>query len=194
MVAEVVRARPALFPAPVLVAGSASRLDVASGHDALPATAATCLEPGFDWTARYGRDFLESGADRLLAEAPTTPGIDSDVTIEWYPDESRLRTTLVFAGPLDIPNGTCWVDDQLSVDETSGTVVASGEQGLKTSLFAEVACGRFFGNLPDGGAGAQVATLLPTVVEFDGGVLRLAAEDVVVRDDAIIISGSLQRD
>jgi hypothetical protein len=195
MVGEVVRERPALFPAPLLVAGSVSRLDVASSHDALPATAASCLEPGFDWTARYGRDFLEAGADRMLAEAPTTPGIDSDVTIEWYPDESRLRTTLVFAGPLDIPNGTCWVDDRLSVDETSGTVVASGEQGVRTSPFAEVACGRFFGNLPDGGAGAQVATLLPAVVELDdGGVLRLVAEDVVVRDDAIIISGSLQRD
>ena len=75
----------------------------------------------------------------MLADAPTTPGIDSDVTIEWQPDAARLRTTLTFAGPLDIPNGKCWIDDTLSVDDATGTVVASGEPALQIGfVFGEV--------------------------------------------------------
>jgi hypothetical protein len=98
---------------------------------------------------------------------------------------------LVFAGPLDIPNGTCWVDDVLSVDAVGGIVAASGEQGLETSPFAEGACRRFFGFLPDGGAGEQAVTLLPLSVELDDGVIRLVAQAVTVRDDAIVMAGSL---
>ncbi len=191
-----VESRSALFPEPTDMADPLRRFDVWSGREGVVAgTGASCLEPGFDWTTRLGRDFLEAGADQMLAEAPTTPGIESSVTIEWYPDESRLRTTLVFAGPFDIPNGTCWVDDALSVDTTGGTVVASGEQGVKTSPFAEGACRRFFEHLPDGGAGEQAVTLLPPAVELgDGGMLRFVAGDVMVRGDAIIVSGSLERD
>ncbi len=193
-VSQVVGARTALFPDPTIVEAPLSRLDVASGHAGLPATAAACLEPGSDWTARLGREFLEAGADRMLAEAPTTPGIASDVTLEWYPDESRLRTTLVFAGPLDIPNGTCWVDDRLSVDPATGTAVASGEQGVETSPFAEGACGRFFDDLPDGGAGAQAVTMMPATVELAAGTLMLVVRSVIVRDDAVVLSGSLELD
>ncbi len=191
-----VESRSALFPEPVDVQDPLRRVDVWSGHEGLAVGAgAPCLEPGFDWTTRFGRDFLEAGADQMLADAPTTPGIESSVSLEWYPDETRLRTTLVFAGPFDIPNGTCWVDDALSVDAASGVVVASGEQGVKTSPFAEGACRRFFDHLPDGGAGEQVVTLLPPAIDLgDGGVLRFVAGDVMVRDDAIIVSGSLERD
>jgi hypothetical protein len=131
----------------------------------------------------------------MLAEAPTTPGIDSDVSLEWYPSETRLRTTLVFAGPLDIPNGTCWIDDALTVDSDSGTVRASSDRGVKTSPFAEGACGRFFDHLPDGGAGEQAVTLLPAVVDLvDGGALRFVAEDVLVAEDAVTVLGRLERD
>ena len=130
----------------------------------------------------------------MLAEAPTTPGIDSDVVIDWYPTEARMRTTLVFAGPLDIPNGTCWIDDTLSVDSVTGTIVASGERGLETSPFAEGACGRFFDHLPDGGAGEQAVTLLPRIVALtDGSELRFVAEDVRVEEDAVSVSGRLER-
>jgi hypothetical protein len=130
----------------------------------------------------------------MLAEAPTTPGIDSEVIIYWYPDETRMRTLLAFAGPLDIPNGTCWIDDVLAVDAATGTVVASGEQGLKTSPFAEVACDRFFDHLPDGGAGEQAVSLLPaTVTLAAGSELRFVAEEVLVTDEAVSVSGRLER-
>lgn len=187
-------ARSALFPAPD-VSQTDSRLDVRSGHATALADRAgsACLEPGFEWTSRFGQPFLQAGAERMLAEAPTTPGIHSEVSIEWYPDDDRLRTVLRFAGPLDIPNGTCWVDDTLWIE--GGAVMASGEQGVETSLFAEGACGRFFDHLPDGGAGEQAVTLLPAVVGLpSGGALRLVAEVVTVRDDAVVVSGRLERD
>jgi hypothetical protein len=182
-----------LFPLPQ-VEREPTRIDVESGHLDGERGHAGCLEPGAEWTARFGRGFLEAGADQMLAEAPTTPGIDSDVTIEWYPDEARLRTTLAFAGPLDIPNGTCWIDDALSIDVEAGVVVASGEEGVKTSPFAEGACGRFFDHLPDGGAGEQAVTLLPRIVALtDGSELRFVAEDVRVEEDAVSVSGRLER-
>ena len=192
-VSESLAQRTALFPTPQLDQEPA-RIDIDSGHLGGDPGHAGCLQPGAEWTARFGRAFLEAGADQMLAEAPTTPGIDSEVTIEWYPDEARLRTTLVFAGPLDIPNGTCWVDDSLSIDEVEGIVVASGEQGVKTSPFAEGACGRFFDHLPQGGAGEQAVTLLPPTVTLpDGHELRFVAEDVLVEEDAVSVSGRLER-
>ena len=191
-VGETVAGRPLLFPYPSLDLG-ASRLDSSSGPDGQARGHAPCLEPGRAWTARFGRDFLEAGAERMLAEAPTTPGIDSEVSIEWHPDETRLRTVLVFAGPLDIPSGTCWVDDALTVE--AGVVTASGERGLETSLFAEGACGRFYDHLPGGGAGEQAVTLLPADVGLaEGAMLRFVAEEVSVRDDAVLVMGSLARD
>ena len=192
-VSETVAERTALFPAP-RVDQEPTRLDIDSGHLSEERGYGSCLESGSEWTARFGRAFLEAGADQMLAEAPTTPGIDSDVTLEWDPDDVRVRTTLVFAGPLDIPNGTCWIDDALSVDADAGVVVASGEQGVKTSPFAEGACGRFFDHLPDGGAGEQAVTLLPMSVALpDGSELRFVAEGVRVADDAVWISGRLER-
>lgn len=193
-VGATVTERAALFPRPQFEPTD-SRLDIESGHPRQAAGTTACLEPGTEWTARFGRDFLAAGADQMLADAPTTLGIDSDVTIEWYPEEDRLRTTLVFAGPLDIPNGTCWIDDALRVDDTTGTVTTSGDQGVKTSPFAEGACGRFFDHLPDGGAGGQAVTLLPTVVALaDGGELRFVAEDVRVSEHTVSVSGRLERD
>ena len=192
---DVVASRSALFPEPVITLAPPLRIDVASGHAGLATSTAGCLEPGSEWTAYFGRGFLQAGAERMLAEAPTTPGIDSEVSIEWHPDETRLRTTLVFAGPLDIPNGTCWVDDRLSIDAEGGIVLASGEQGVETSPFAEGACGRFFDHLPNGGAGEQAVTMLPSSIKLgDGSQLHLLAESVIVSSDAVIVAGSLQRD
>jgi hypothetical protein len=131
----------------------------------------------------------------MLAEAPTTPGIRSEVSIEWDPEGTRMRTTLVFAGPLDIPNGTCWIDDALAVDAATGSVIASGEEGVRTSPFAEGACSRFFDHLPQGGAGEQAVTLLPRVVALaDGSVLRFVAEDVLVEVNAVSVSGTIAHD
>jgi len=204
-VSSTVASRTALFPDPTLAltadpaqpgsAGTPARLSIDSGRaGAAPADASmSCGDRQDHWLARFGRDFLQAGADRMLAEAPTTPGIDSEVVIEWYPEQTRLQTMLTFAGPLDIPNGTCWVDDALSIDATSGSAVASGEQGLETSLFAEGACGRFFDHLPDGGAGEQAITLLPTEVTLDDGrTLRFIASDVTVDHDGVTVGGSVE--
>jgi len=203
-IGETVAERTALFPDPTIeivvheaLLGAATpslRLDIDSGRESggTLRPGAPCLEPGLDWSARFGRDFLDAGADQMLADAPTTPGIDSSVDLEWHGDENRIRTTLVFAGPLDIPNGTCWIDDTLSIDDASSTAVASGEQGVKTSIFAEGACGRFFDHLTNGGAGEQAVMLLPTEIELEGGrALHFVAERVTVTPDAIIVGGSV---
>lgn len=191
-IVEAITPRTALFPAPSLdETGTRLAIDAGDG-EGRPATG-SCLEPGFEWSARFERDFLQAGAERMLAEAPTTPGITSAVDIEWLPAESRLRTVLVFAGPLDIPNGTCWIDDVIAIED--GVVTASGERGLRTSPFAEGACGRFYEHLPQGGAGEQAVTLLPaTVMLSDGRRLRFEAQDVTVREDALVVSGSLARE
>lgn len=189
-----ISSRPSLFPAPSMEAAG-RRLDV-WGDRADPGRSEgrACLEPGREWSIRFGRGLLEAGAERMLAEAPTTPGIESEVRLEWHPAEGRLRTTLTFAGPLDIPNGSCWVDDVLAVDGPRGVAVAIAEQGRRTSPFAEWACDRFFEYLPDGGAGEQAVTLLPTTVEpADGDALRLVTHAVTLRDDAIVLAGSIER-
>jgi hypothetical protein len=191
-VTEAVGARTAMFPSPRFDSAG-NRLTISSGHAGLASGHDGCLEGGHEWTSRFDRDFLEAGAELMLAEAPTTPGIDSAVTIEWHPQESRLRTTLEFAGPFDIPNGTCWIDDVLAVAD--GIVTTTGEQGVRTSPFAESACGRFFEHLPQGGAGEQAVTLLPMTIELpDGGQLRFVAEEVSVQEDALVVAGSLARD
>lgn len=128
---------------------------------------------------------------RILEVAPTTPGIASNVEVEWYPDDCRVRTWLEFEGPLGIPSGTGWIDDVLAVE--GGSVVASGETGLRTSPFAESACGRFFAYLTRGGAGEQAVTLLPAEISLpDGSTLVFVASSVDVDDDAIVISGEVE--
>lgn len=191
-VRESLAARPSLFPEPS-VSRVGARLDLDSGQPGTASEPANgCLEPGHDWSSRFGRAFLQAGAERMLSEAPTTPGIDSEVAIEWHPQEDRLRTLLRFAGPLEIPNGRCWIDDVLTID--GAMVMASGEQGVRTSPFAEGACGRFFDHLPDGGAGEQAVTLLPTSIELaSGDVLRFVPEAVQVQVDALVVAGRLLR-
>lgn len=155
--------------------------------------AGSCLEPGLEWTTRLGQGFLQAGADEMLAQAPTTPGVESSVDIEWVADEDRLRTTLVFAGPFDIPKGTCWIDDALSLDEATGVAVASGDQGVETSPFAEGACGRFFEHLPDGGAGEQAISMFPRCVPLKGGgEIRFVATYVSVTPEAVVVGGVLE--
>ena len=159
----------------------------------VPSADAVCLAETSQWTARLGRSFLDDGADRMLEQAPTTPGISSSVEVQWFPDENRVLTTLEFAGPFDIPNGRCWIDDSLSIGDAAGTAVASADQGLKTSPFAEGACGRFFDFLADGGAGEQAISLLPSSVPLDdGSTLYLLISDVSVEEQAIVISGPLE--
>jgi hypothetical protein len=191
---ESVAQRPALFPDP-RIDREPTRLDIDSGHLTKEPGHGSCLVPGFEWTSRFGRDFIEAGADQLLEDAPKTPGFSSSGTIEWYPDENRMRTSLEFSGPLGIPNGTCWVDDVLTVDVASGSVGTSRERDRDTSPLGGVVCDRFYSYLPDGGAGEQTVSLLPETVALpDGSELRFVVEDVVVGEDALIVSGRLQRD
>lgn len=199
--------RPLLFPQPAFVsaaaAGSAShevaRLEVTAVASDLPGdlegrrATADCLDSAAQWTVRVSRTFLDEAADRMLAVAPTTPGIDSSVEVEWYPDEARVVTMLHFAGPMDIPNGRCWIEDVLSVEAASGVAVSRVGHGLETSPFAEGACGRFFDYLVDGGAGQQALGLVPSsVVLSEGPTIVLVAEDVRVDPAAIGISGRVE--
>ena len=197
--------RPALFPDASVQrrdpdgpdVQAVMQLDVtADAAGAAPARAsADCLQPGTQWSALISRRFLAEGADRMLAAAPTTPGIASRVEVEWHPQQSRVLTMLHFAGPLDIPNGRCWIDDVLGVDRVGGVGIASATQGLDTSPFAEGACGRFFDYLADGGAGQQAIALLPVVVSVpDSPAVTFVTEDVSIGLDAIAISGRIERD
>ena len=191
---EAMAQRPALFPAPV-VDQTPTRMDIDSGHSAAEPGHGPCLVPGFEWTSRFGREFVAAGADRMLEEADRTPGFSSTGLIEWYPDENRMRTTLEFSGPLGIPSGSCWVDDVLTVDEPTGTVSPSRDRDQDTSLLGGVVCDRFYDALTDGGAGEQTVTLLPETVPLpDGSDIRFVVEEVVVGEDALLVSGQLQRD
>ena len=79
--------RTMLFPAPSVEMTTgpgegpamrpSGRLDIHSGHAgaSLPGATAPCLQPDLEWTVRFSRTFLEASADRMLEEAPTTPGI-----------------------------------------------------------------------------------------------------------------------
>ena len=197
-VATASETRPQLFPArqfEVLLGEDDAPAIIAIWREARPEGEAIaldgCVADGATWTVRIGRAFLAEGADSLLAVAPTTPGIASNVEVEWYPDERRVRTWLEFEGPLGIPNGTCWIDDVLAVER--GVAIASGDTGLRTSPFAEGACGRFFDYLTRGGAGEQAVTLLPTEVSLpDGTSLAFVVSSVDVDDDAILISGAAE--
>ena len=205
-IADVVGSRPELFPDPTIIATPATgeaadqpasdhSIVILAGHDQVSQGAASpddCGRHGQQWTARLSRSFLVAGAERMLQQAPTTPGIASSIHLEWYPGESRVRTRLEFAGPLDIPNGRCWIDDRLAVDPGGRQAVSRAEQGLRTSPFAEAACGRFFDHLTRGGAGEQAVTLLPTEIELaDGARLRFEVVEVSVEHDAVVMAGSL---
>lgn len=190
---QVVAEDPTLFPRP-LITPRASGIDIHSGHPDLPTRGGRpCSLLGSEWTARFARDFLVEGAELMLQQAERTPGFESTIELEWFPAESRIRSSLDFSGPFGIPSGTCWVDDTLTVDAGSGRVVASGDRGMDVSLFGDVVCDRFYGNLPKGGAGEQAAGLLPSEVSTDDGrLLRFVAETVQVLDDALVMAGSIR--
>lgn len=154
-------------------------------------SAAGCPDHEAPWSVRVSGDFLRAGTKRELAAAPTTPGFESQIDVEWYPAEGRVRTMLEFSGPFGIPNGRCWMDDFLDVGD-DGRARSRVETGLRTSPFAEGVCGRFEDHLSDGGAGAQAIMLLPTEVAVaDGSSVRFVVDSVEVTDDAIVLSGSL---
>jgi hypothetical protein len=211
-VAGTVAAHPTLFPDPLVVpdpdpsgapiaraaigvwatggSGQAATGDPSSPGQQ-PDAREGCAVGGSGWTLRFERGFLDAAADRMLADAPTTPGFSSSIDLEWAPGEDRVRTTLTFSGPFGIPNGTCWIDETLGSDDTGRAMVAA-ETGMQTSPFGDVACGRFFEHLGRGGAGAQAVALVPVDVEVPGAPgLRFHVDSVDVGEDAILVSGLL---
>lgn len=155
-----------------------------------PGARPDCTVEGSGWLLRFERGFLDAAADRMLADAPTTPGFSSSVDLEWAPGDDRVRTTLTFSGPFGIPNGTCWIDESLASD--AGRVVVAADTGMQTSPLGDIACGRFFEHLGLGGAGAQAVSLVPVDVEVPGAPgLRFDVTAVDVTDDAILVSGLL---
>lgn len=168
--------------------------DVGSSEPYAQALAeAACGPSDAAWSATLAGAFLRAGTQRELAAAPSTPGFESSIDVEWRAGEPRVRTVLRFSGPLGIPNGTCWMDDLLLID-AAGAAGAEVETGFTTSPFGEGVCGRFEAFLPDGGAGAQAVALLPTRVDSDdGGSLTLVASTVTVTDGGIELTGTLWR-
>ncbi|CAN5519969.1 hypothetical protein BH24CHL9_BH24CHL9_16730 [soil metagenome] len=136
--------------------GSPAQHAVALAHAACGSTEAA-------WSATFAGSFLRAGTQRELAAAPSTPGFESSIDVEWQSGEPRIRTALRFSGPLGIPNGTCWMDDLLRVD-AAGVAGADVETGFTTSPFGEGVCGRFEAFLPHLCASAQPLFLPPSLV------------------------------
>ena len=143
------------------------------------------------WSAAITGEFLRAGTKRELAAAPTTPGFSSSIDVEWDEAADLVRTVLTFSGPLDIPNGTCWMDDVLSADGSGGTR-AETTTGSQTSPFGDGVCGRFEEYLANGGAGAQAIVLLPRAIVLPAGEVRLQVDGVDVRDDAVHLWGTVE--
>jgi hypothetical protein len=206
---DALAARPVLIPQPMI--GSMSTMEPAVGGpwlrlgiwtfgdtgvvEAPTADDATwCGDehgPG-SWSTVFSGEFLRAGTKRELAAAPTTPGFSSSIDVELDGGADLVRTVLTFSGPLDIPNGTCWMDDVVAADGQGGTHTET-TTGSRTSLFGDGVCGRFEEFLPDGGAGAQALVLLPREVALpDGSTLRLRVDTVDVRDDGMHLSGTVE--
>lgn len=60
--------------------------------------------------------------------------------------------------------GTCWIDDVLSVDPGTGTVVTNASTGMDVDPFTEAACQKFGAFMTEGGAGEQALSLLPLAI------------------------------
>jgi hypothetical protein len=209
-VAAALAARPVLIPDPLVGSMAATdrpdvgprlRLGIWSGAPEafLPAPSSSdvtawCGDDPVEgsWSAVVSGEFLRAGTKRELAAAPTTPGFSSSIDVEWDEAADLVRTVLTFSGPLDIPSGTCWMDDVVSADGQGGTR-AETTTGSRTSPFGDGVCGRFEEFLPDGGAGAQAIVLLPREIALpDGSVMRLRVDAVDVRDDGIHLTGTVE--
>jgi hypothetical protein len=207
-VAASLAARPVLVPKPHVRlvdppgADQATRVvvwtEAAGPEGAVPlqeALGAACgPSPGAGaWASSIGGAFLRGGTKRELAAAPTTPGFSSSIDVELDPASDLVRTVLTFSGPLDIPNGTCWMDDVVTADGQGGTR-AETTTGNRTSPFGDGVCGRFDEYLLGGGAGAQALVLLPREVALpDGRILRLRIDAVDVREGAIHLTGPVEQ-
>jgi hypothetical protein len=153
-------------------------------------TRSGCPEHHDGWSLRITRALLADGADRLLAEAEFGDPWTAFMEVELRPAESSIRTVLHFGGPLGI-SGTCWVDDILSVDPTTGTPVVVAVAGNDAGVFGMIACTRFAESIPDGAAGEQARDLVPTGATLGGPTdLRVVADSITLSEDALVIEGS----
>ena len=167
--------------------------------------AADCLADAAGWTTTISGDLLQAGAERILAGARLpdesgTPPIREDaeaaITVEFDPAEGRVRTTLEFKVPIGFLRlgGTCWIDDVLSVDPATGTVVTSASTGMNVDPFTESACQKFGAFMTEGGAGEQALSLLPVAIPLaDGTTARFVATSANVSARGIVMSGALRR-
>lgn len=176
------RSRIAAWPS------GASEADLArfrAGDDIGP-----CAEPTEGWAFTVTDDLLADGADRLLAAAEFSEEWTAAISVELQPEESRVRTTLRFVGPLAV-GGSCWLDETLTLDAASGRPVVRAEAGDDAGIPGLVACGRFHESMPDGGAGALALALLPAEASGADGQPVLRAGSVVVGADRITVTGDL---
>jgi hypothetical protein len=148
-----------------------------------------CANPGSGWSFAVTRDVLADGADRVIEQASFGDDWDANIEVSFYPDDDRVRTTLRFSGPLGM-SGSCWIDEWLEVDTTSGLPMVTAERGDDAGLAGLVACRRFEAEMTEGGAGGQATALFPDALS-SGDLLRtpLQATSIEVTADLIVVRG-----
>ena len=157
------------------------------------------------WEARVSRDLLFAAAELILARARVPdesgePPIPADATteiiVDFYPEEARIRTMLKFNVPVMFlnPGGECWIDDVLvpGGEGVPPTSIATG--GQQTDPLVGSACDLFRAFMSDGGLGERALSLLPAKVTLsDGTTIALEASVVEVAVDTLILGGTIER-
>ena len=209
MVLAEARARPHMFPEVTVVTAAPAADDAGSmtaigawpfvaserHQDALASQTddTPCRATSSGWTAAVTMDLLADGADAILAAEQLSEGWSGSVAVTVEPDRSVVHTELTFTGPLGI-GGHCWIDETVTIDPATSTIVLTAESGNDAGLAGLVACRRFEDSMVEGGAGGQAMALLTYVGsgQLVGGQ-RFAVESVEVGEEAIVLSGSVTR-
>jgi hypothetical protein len=143
------------------------------------------------WAFVVTSDLLADGADRLMERAEFGAEWSGRIDVSFYPEDTRVRSTLHFSGPLGIA-GSCWIDETLAVDPDSGSPAVASESGDDAGLAGFVACRRFADELAEGGAGAQALALFPTSLATGPSSTAMWATAIELTDDLVIIRGDVR--
>ena len=203
-VTAAVQGRTLVFPSPSIVAtpddGRAPdalgegivMVSVWAQGDAGPdAISEGCLVPQAEWSMVVSQALLQGSAARILESAGLPDDVSTQIDVEFYPDEERVRTTMRFTAAFGV-GGTCWVDDVLSIDPAAGSPLASDEMHQDLHFLApQDACTRFHAFMTDGAAGMLATHLMPRNLAGPGIGVRFVATSVDVRDGELVLAGSM---
>jgi hypothetical protein len=164
-----------------------------------------CLVSDSMWEARLSQELLFAAAERILAEArmpdesgeaPIPENATTEIAVDLYPDEGRIRTLLKFNVPVAFlnPGGECWIDDVLMPGEDGAPPSSNATDGQRTDPLVGSACDRFRGFMTAGGLGERALTLLPAQVALsDGSMIALEVLEVRVTNDALVLAGAISQ-